>query len=178
MVDLLGYARLVNAITLARCRAREPLTSPRNTDQYPTNTRPSSTVRGSHLGSPGPSRTGRSVCPLHWRSLVRGPGGLPDSLLAPLECWSGASKKSRPCRSEACRCSRRERKSRIWERIWWCPRRGFPFGWHVYATMDYFDGLWPVGRGCHAPSRKQNPQPGKVNLVEELGRTDSVSRCQ
>ena len=25
MVDLLGYARLVNAITLARCRAREPL---------------------------------------------------------------------------------------------------------------------------------------------------------
>jgi hypothetical protein len=25
MVDLLGHARLVNAITLARCRAREPL---------------------------------------------------------------------------------------------------------------------------------------------------------
>jgi hypothetical protein len=24
MVDLLGYARLVNAITLAKCRAREP----------------------------------------------------------------------------------------------------------------------------------------------------------
>jgi hypothetical protein len=25
MVDLLGYARLVNAITLARCRARDDL---------------------------------------------------------------------------------------------------------------------------------------------------------